>query len=353
MLKMWLRKIMPVCLIICLATGAVGGCAAPEEEFEPVVLALSDMGSPDRFVGYGLQWFADEVEKRTDGKVKIEIYWNQSLLKAKETLEGVGMGVADLGFVVPAYTPGKSPLLEASLLPCVTDNAYVWGAALDDYTSLEPIMEEAAGLNLKYLYTVPTGPTELISREPVRNLADLKGLKLRATGHKAKTMETLGAIPTSVPAPEIATLLQRGTIDGALFPFSAASRYGILDECKYQTTLGLGFDAAFVVINLDVWNSLPSSIRKTIEGIAAEATEACADFNVEDNVKWEKTGKEELGVQFYVLSPAEMALLQETAAKPVWENWANGLEDKGLPARESLDALLKAVEKYEKKYAGK
>ena len=125
----------------------------------------------------------------------------------------------------------------------------------------------------------PTAPASFTPRQPVKNLDDLKGMKIVCHGLSAKVVGALGATPVAMPMPERYDALQKGVAEGVVDPIEALKGWKLGEVIKSTTeNFGSAYSTGFfVVMNKDKWNSLPPDVQKVIETV---------------NVEWiEKTGK--------------------------------------------------------------
>jgi len=126
----------------------------------------------------GESW-AKEIEKRTGGKVKINIFAGGSLTPAPQVYDGVVKGISDIGMSCFAYTPGRFPLIEALDLPMGYPTGMVATKVANDFAKK---MNPPELNDVKLLYIHAHGPGLLHTQKPVTKLADLQGMKIRSTG---------------------------------------------------------------------------------------------------------------------------------------------------------------------------
>jgi len=143
----------------------------------------------------GMDW-AKEIERATDGRVKITVFPGGTLTKANQCYDGVVKGISDIGMSCFAYTRGRFPSMEALDLPLGYPNGLAATRVANAYyQAFTP-----AELNdVKVLYLHAHGPGLLHTQKPVKTLADLEKMKIRSTGLSAKVVEALGAIPVAMP----------------------------------------------------------------------------------------------------------------------------------------------------------
>jgi TRAP-type C4-dicarboxylate transport system substrate-binding protein len=279
-----------------------------------------------------VEW-AKEVEKRTNGAVKVNVFPGGTLTPANQCYDGVVKGISDVGMAVLSYTAGRFPLMEVIDMPL----GYKSGAQATRlinafYNKFQPKELD----DTKVMYLMAHGPGIVNTKKPVNKLEDLKGLKIRCTGTSSKIVTHLGGTPVAMPQTETYDALQKGVVDGVMSPIETAKGWKLAEVVKshtlnYGSAYSLGF---FVVMNKQKWNALPKDIQATIEKINAEWIEKSART-------WEYTDKEGLeytkskGNQVITLSKQE----DERWAKlvfPILDEYVVAMKAKGLPGEEAL-----------------
>src|SRR5690606_11978779 len=136
-------------------------------------------------------WWAEEIEKRSNGEVKIEIFWNQALTKGKDTLRAVGTGLADIGTIMGIYNPAEVPVWNYGSLPFVSDDVWVTLRTWQELQRTMPeLKEEMTRNNVYMLKNYTTGPSDILTKFPVKTVDDLKGKKIRASGSYMNLLST-------------------------------------------------------------------------------------------------------------------------------------------------------------------
>ena len=153
---------------------------------EAVKLSYANFPPAPTFPCVQMERWKTEVETRTKGKVAINTYPGGTLLGAKNMMDGVIAGQADIGCLCMAYQPGRFVITNATALPIGIPDARVGSLVLWDlYKKYKP----EAFAKVKVLTMFTTAPTNIMSKVPVRNLSDIKGLDLRASGGAAQIAE--------------------------------------------------------------------------------------------------------------------------------------------------------------------
>lgn len=227
--------------------------------------------------------FFKRIDEETNGRLKIRHVAGGALLKPENTIEGVRGKVANLGSTVVSFFPGQLPI--SATLASLVDLRYGNSLTLDqvaDLTAklLEQVPEFSAEFEkqgLKPLLFVPSPAYAIISNEPIADLDDLQGKKIRTLGNVLpKLVEAAGAVPLSVAFGEIYTSLQTGVLDGAMTDPPAMLNARFQEVSKNLLTTGPQAGAftaiapVVFVVNLEDWNALPEDIRDAVSKVAAE-----------------------------------------------------------------------------------
>jgi TRAP-type C4-dicarboxylate transport system substrate-binding protein len=335
-------------LILVTAVGfAFMQVGAIKAQAAPIKLTYSNFFPPFHIQSKLAEAWCKEVEKRTNGRVKVEYFPKGTLTKAKQCYDGVVTGISDIGLSVLAYTAGRFPVLSAIDLPLGYTSGKVATAIANQYVqTFNP--KEIQDTKVMYLHA--HGPGLVHTRDkPVRKLEDLKGLKLRGHGTSAKFQKALGAIPVGKPMPECYQMIQKGVVEGASYPFEANKGWRLAEVTKYSTA---AFSAAytttfFVVMNKAKWNALPSDIKKIIEAINKE-------WEDKHGEAWDSSDL--IGVQYFLSKggtiiglDSKEAARWEKAVAPVADEYVAGMKKKGFSdAEKYVDFVKTALEKHQK-----
>ena len=219
------------------------------------------------------KWFAAEIEKRTNGKVKIKIFWSQSLGKTSDLPDLVQSGGVDMTMLVPGYYPARFPLAMASnqlwFVNWTNDEAFAVAKAL---YWVDPIKNELAKQNMKLIYIQVLPKYQLWNWAGLKNLADLKGKKIRSWGpYMPKLYEAVGAVGVNLVQADWFEAMQKHMIDGGFFSVSMGLASKVDEVAKYVTMVDLGINTGpMCIMNQDKWDSLPADVKKVFEEVMAE-----------------------------------------------------------------------------------
>jgi TRAP-type C4-dicarboxylate transport system substrate-binding protein len=324
--------------------GAVVGLSMPTlGQMKPIELTYSIFfPAPHKNTILANEW-AKEVEKRTQGRVKITLFPGGTLTPADKCYDGVVKGISDIGMSVLGYTRGKFPLTEVIDLPLGYKNGLSATLLVNRYYQQFKPKEFS---EVKVLYFHAHGPGILHTKKPVYKLEDLKGLRIRSTGLSAKVVTALQAIPVAMPMGETYDALKRGMAEGSMAPHGSSGRMemgGSGEIHDGELWFRLTARPFFVVMNLEKWNSLPSEIQQTVEKINQEWVEKTGKLWDEIDQSG-KAFSQRLGNQIISLSREENERWAK-ATQPILQDYVQNMKAKGLPGEEALKFLPGIPEK--------
>jgi TRAP-type C4-dicarboxylate transport system substrate-binding protein len=292
-----------------------------------------------------MERWKEEVEKRTEGAIKINTFPGGTLLGAKNVFDGVVTGQADIGCFAMSYHPGRFPVVEAIDLPLGWPNATVASLSLLDlYEKYRP--ESFQKVKVLTMFTCP--PANVMSIDPVRTLEDLKGMEIRAAGTGVKVFELLGASPIGMPQSDVPDALHKGVIKGMASSLEVMKDFNYAEYCRYITMTNLQVVTFAVVMNRDRWDSLTPEIQNILDDLCREQTEwtgRYVDKHVDEAVKW---SKEKYNVEVIEFSPEEKTEMKKRLA-PLVEGYIQRVGSK-VPARAIIEDVVKFQETYSGKY---
>ena len=306
----------------------------------PIKLNYANFPPAPTFPCVQMERWKEEVEKRTSGKVAIKTFPGGTLLGAKNMMDGVIAGQADIGCLCMAYQPGRFLVTNATALPVGFPNATVASLALWDlYKKYKP----KAFAKVKALTMFTCAPANIYAKKPVRNLEDLKGLELRASGGVAQALKALGATPVGMPQSETPEALQKGVVQGAASSLETLMDFKYAEICKYVTIFNGPVYPFAVVMNMDKWNSLPKDVQDVMDGMGVEQafwTGNYMDKHVNKSIDWSKKNH---NIEITKLTKKELANWNRLL-RPLKDKWITQAKAKGLPARAILRDIRVAKE---------
>jgi len=332
-------RLFSICTIACLSL-AILSFGAYTAAAGPVKLTYSNFFPPTHIQSKLAEAWCQEVEKRTNGAVKVDYFPGQTLTKARQCYDGTVEGLSDIGFSVLAYTRGRFPVMSAVDLPL----GYTSGKVATEIVNLVLNKFNPKEFDdVKVMYLHAHGPGLVHTKgQAVRKIEDMQGLKFRAHGTSALVVNALGGTPVPKPMPETYEMLQKGVVDGAVYPLEANKGWKLGEVTDYATA---AFSAAyttsfFVVMNKDKWNSLPKDVQATIEAINAE-------WIVKHGEAWDVSDM--VGIKYFLNQGGQIlgvdAKEQErwkAAVAPIIQQYVEDAKAKGIGnAQEIVDFIIK------------
>jgi len=291
------------------------------------------------------RWKA-EIEKKTDGKVKIETFPGGSLLGAKNMHEGVISGIADIGAFPFSYHPGKFKLMD------IFGNQFGWHNAAAASATLWDLFEKydfESVKNVKILSLFTISPAQIMSMKPIKKMEDLKGYELRTSGSWVKALDLLGGTPIAIPMSDVPEAIQRGVVKGLISSLEVMKDMNFAAHCKYVTMCYLPVAPWVVIMNKDKWDSLTPEIRKVMDTMRREHSIWTGQYNDRHEKEAMDWSIEKYKVEVIKLTPDELKRWEDKL-KPLSTQDLNVSEGK-VQGKAFLDDLLQLKAKYSKEYA--
>lgn len=314
-------------------------------------LRYSDLGPPRGPRAEVLMWWADEIKKQTEGQVEVEFFWSQSLVKAKETLKAVGSGLIDTGTILGVYTPADLPLWNLANAPFGGRDPWVGMATWQELRrQSKALRDETQKKNVKILSNFTTGSVDLLSKKPIRSRADLKGLKIRATGGWAPLLQKLGATPVRIGFGELYQALDKGTVDATINYIFAVKAYKHYEVAHYMTIVQMGQVLGYGIgINLRTWKKMPKEIQTKLEEVSDQLIiELAHKYQTanSDATKAMSAGIDGNTVTFSDLPEAERNQWKD-ASDFFIKDWLAKVEKKGVDGQKFVAQMNAIRTKYE------
>lgn len=322
--------------------------AHAQKASKPIVLKCSSNAPRDMTVMLGYEKWGKEIEKRSNGQVKCEFYWAQSLLKAVDSLKGTSAGIADVSVDVAAYHPTDTPFATVGELGYLTSKVDAPAKAMTDlYNEIPAFRDQFERHNVKVMFFEPFVPNIMGFTKQVRTLEDLKGMKIRALGLLNEVVAKLGGTPLAIPIPELYEAVSRGVIEGFTgLGINGIKGFKLHEVAKYYLDPGYGNYTTFTIIfNMDKWNSLPPNIRNIIQEVNDEAIEMFIDLYAKEDMRFVEPVIK-AGCDFYTLPSDEVKRWKSRVVPDIWNSWVEKHKKYG-PAQEIFDRYMELVKKYE------
>ena len=330
-----MKHLAPVML---LASIALSACARPLPAGVTELTYATPYPPSHPFSRADQRWI-DHVERESGGALDIVPMWSGALLSSDMSLEELRHGVADIGLITPIYTRGGTHLIR------IQSGFYSGAETIDSQVALYRCLEasvpqlsrELRGL---HVLAVQGGllPGVVTSNRPMRNLADLKGLRIRAPSELLAVLRELGADPVNMPMGEVYSAMAKGVIDGVIAPIDTFQTLHFDEVSNHYATLSVPRGAyPSRAIGEAAWRRLTPAQRNLLDQ-SRNVWETALREEIERGAKTGEDAAARAAIQITSISPAEQARFEQLYLADAEAN-ARGLASLGI---DGLDAFRKA-----------
>jgi TRAP-type C4-dicarboxylate transport system substrate-binding protein len=344
------RRHLPAILacVMLFLVFSVGSGVNAAQAADTINLTYSGLWPPTHPMSVATSQWAERIEKQTQGRVKIKIFWAGALYKPKDSALELSKGVADIGDFSGGYAPMGFDFEKSMRLVFwgVNDRHLARKVYLEVMAKYPQIEAEFTNAGIKVMAYASIPPYQLLlAKKNVQTVDDFKGMTIKASGDLAKVASALGGEGVVMPMGESYTALQKGTIDGVFAPYETMQSFRFAEVVKYALELNIAAaPAGHWGFCLQSWNKLPKDIQKVFE----------------DNVEWYGQKAEELvfavedkvmdfakdnHVEFIKLPSAELDKVYAVVEATILEKMAT-LDAKGLPGTEVYQEMRRLIKAY-------
>ncbi|GAA4342014.1 TRAP transporter substrate-binding protein DctP [Pigmentiphaga soli] len=256
--------------------------------------------------------FVQGLDKATNGRIKITVSGPETV-PPFEQLEPVGSGVFQFLFTHGAYHVGSTPIMMVAEA-IDADPEKLHASGLFDYLDKQ---YQRFGVKLVAAPVTPKGAYHYLLRAPIGPDGGMKGRKIRGTVTYKGVTDMLGGVLVVLAPSEIYTSLEKGLVDGAVWPAVGAYEYRWYEVAKYLVRPAIGVNYEPIFMNLDAWNALPAGDQKIVMSVARQIEDA---WYKQSPAVWKKEEDALLakGMQITKLGPAQQAKLDQTWKEGLW-----------------------------------
>jgi TRAP-type C4-dicarboxylate transport system substrate-binding protein len=262
------------------------------------------------------------IEKYTNGKYRVQMYWEGALGGERTALEAVRSKAVEIGMASSSNTAALIPEFAALDLPFLVPGGWEGLPKLLESQPMKDLGKAAEARGYKLIGWVPEGFRQLMmTHAPVKTPSDLKGKKLRTTASpiEADYDSAFGALPTAIDWSETYLALKQGTVDGYFVAYSSVVQFKMVDAIKYATQLHIVPIMSPELMNLEFFNALPADVQDAILKAGKDAYAAKMPGTIQADKDFRKT-MEGAGVKVYEPTTSEVEAWQ-IAAKPVYAKY--------------------------------
>lgn len=341
------KKILGLAMVFLMASLSLPGSPVSAAD-KQVKLICVDMAPETTVTARCMKWWGNEIAKRTNGRVKFEYYFGASLVGAYQQLNAVKNNVVQVSPYYSGYHPDVAPIPLMALFPLMNVGSLESGlkAADEFFRNNSEVQKEFKKNNVKYMNPLFTANAYMWSKVPINSVKDFKGLSVRAFGPWLTFFTALGSSIVSVPVPEIYNSLERGVVKSTLLYLTLGVGMNLCEVTHYVNVTNLGHNCGMpLVMNLDTWDRLPQNVKRVIEQVNKESVSKFYTIN-QDDYNREMNVVKEKGMKISTFSKADIAEMKKIAKEKVWEPYARKLDKRGLNGTETLNDLIRYVDKY-------
>ncbi|MEE2970663.1 MAG: TRAP transporter substrate-binding protein DctP [Pseudomonadota bacterium] len=287
------------------------------------------------------------LEKMSGGKIKVNDTWSKTVHGVKDGRKAVRTGLSDHAPCFSLYMSKDYNMVHGLGLPFMFRNAHEAVATGEMLYPKYLKKEHERFKGVKIARVANTSTYHLFTNKPVRSLADIKGMKIRAGGgNHSKIIGALGATQVSMPLASAYTAMQRGTLDAIHSSDAIAPIFKVHEVTKFRTTNGFNVLTIEYCTSGKFLDRLPADLKQVYNNWARQYAQIEAQYfydRLDSNHLAMMMNKH--GIKKIDLAPAELERWKKTL-EPITQNWIAMNEKKGLPARQFIADVRAASKKF-------
>jgi len=349
-----LTLVLAVAVIVSMV---VVGCAkpapAPAPAKEPIEFKFAHE-MPAGCAQNQLTWvpWTEDIEKATNGRVKVTIYPGRALGPTDQYVEGVTSGMIDIAWIPLEFFEGCWPLSMIGYYPIGVKTAGTLAlASWDLYKEFPEIQAEFPGMKVLALYG--GSPKQIYTSEKykndIRTLSDVNGMKIKVGGGPFNdACLAVKGVPVTMPAPDMYEALQKGTIDGSWFELGDGVSFLLQDVCRSVTVINAPGCAFAMIMNTDSFAKMTPEDQKIFDSLCGDSyiERVAKVYYINDAEAEEILTK--AGVEVIYPTPAEYQAFQD-ALSTIVDKWLTETNALGKPADAVLERAKELTKEWEQK----
>jgi len=247
-----------------------------EGAYAQTALKMNISVAQNSHYGVAIDAFAREVEKRTNGRYKIQNFYAGALGAERESIEGIQLGTLDLTMTSTGPVPNFVPEVAILDIPFLFHD-YAHARAVLDGPIGQDLLTKFDAKGIKALAWGENGFRHMTNnKHPVNTPDDLRGLKMRTMENPIhiEAYRQFGILPTPMAFTEVFTALQQGTVDGQENPLSVITAAKLEQVQKYLSLTGHVYSPALILMSTAQWDKLSAADQQAFSAAAREAVKA-------------------------------------------------------------------------------
>ncbi len=278
-----------------------------------------------------------ELEEKSNGRIKITPYWAESLAPRPESVNALRSGLADIGKFATMFNPGEFPVCDAASLPfLIKSDRHVTNAFMKIYN--EGLMPEFESTDIHIGTIVTAGSQMVLFKDKVTSINQFDGLSIRSqTPVTNALVKSLGATPVAIGGGDVFMSMEKGMVEGAISSPIFMGMMKWYEVGKYLIEDPLFYGLAFYGMNKDTWESLPADLQ----AIMTEWFKDVAEYEIgQGDGMYQKFRKVMVdnGVQMLHLPPAELKTWANKSSFII-DDYVNDLKARNLEGQKIIDII--------------
>ena len=329
-------------VMLLLAAAAAVVLAAAPAAAQKQTLRMAYWTGPSHQMVQTLAAWIKTIEEASGGNLTVELD-KAAIGKMEGQYDLIKNGVRDMVWAVPGYTVGRFEMLQVAELPLLCPGPAVCSPVLWKWYTKHGLAEKEF-TDTKLLTTFVGGPFLLHTMKPVKTLDELRALKIRAAGPSLPIAKALGFNAVPLPPTEVYEAIQRGTVDGAMFPWEAMPSFRVNELIKAHLEVpgGLGAPAFVIIANTKAFDNLTPANQAALMKASSEAGAGLIGKAWELADTKGRADAKERGQPIEVLSPAELEKWRPLL-QTVTDEWIGKAQKKGHDGKKLLDDLREMI----------
>jgi TRAP-type C4-dicarboxylate transport system substrate-binding protein len=273
--------------------------------------------------------FAQEVEKRTNGELKFQIFPSSSLIKPKGQFSAMQTGALDMTLLPLAYEGGKIPEVNLGLMPALV-TSYEQGLRWKTAPIGKEMTRIIDGKGVKILTWIWQAGGIATKDKPVVNPEDAVGLKMRGAGKSLDLMlKAAGSSITNMPSSDVYNAMQTGVLDGAVTSSASLLGFRLYEVSKFVTTPRKNtfwFMFEPMLMAKSTYDRLTPAQQKIVMEVGASMEQFAIDESKKDDVRLAEVFTK-AGAKAEDMDDASFAKWRELAKKTAWKDFAENTKN--------------------------
>ncbi len=351
-----------VCLVVALLiTSLLAGCGSQQAnvsttgsqpaQTQPaakvIELNFNQYMPPTHMVYKAHEYFAQQIEKATNGRVKVTVYPTGTLTSGDKILDGLLSGVSTMAAFVPGWTPGRFFASGATAIPLPSQSGWVTVHVANDFMVHFTPQENNM---IHPLLSTACGPYWMQTKKPVYKPEDAKGMIFRSAGDECLALiQSFGASGVGLAQGDVYESASKGIIDGNMAPPEVQKGFKQNEVFPHITHIPLSIGTPTLIgINLDTWNSLPKDIQDEIDQVGRDMVEVYAKAWWYIDIVGLEYAKQN-GTEVIEISPDQVPAWKAVVA-PLTQKYIDDKTKMGLPAADYVKYAQQQTDSWNSKH---